>query len=92
MKIIFKNLSLQDIIIYIDPNKTIDDLIRFYFEINKRVYLYRDKKIIFFIDGKKIAPPYPRESIETLKNKVLRSETIRIIVFDPEDKMRKTYI
>ena len=82
MKIIFVNQSLGDTHILIDSKETIDELIKFYCEQIRRKDWYENKSILFLIDGKNIIPPYPKEPIETLINKVVNSETIRIIVKD----------
>ena len=87
--IIFENLNFGDSNILIDPEKTIDELIRIYFKKCKRLDLYGDKTISFLINSKTITPPYPKESIETLKNTVANSETIRIVVNDSDNKMKK---
>ena len=87
MKIIFVNQTFGDIDILIDSNKTIDELIKFYFKTIGRFDLYGDKDIFFLINGKNISPPYPKELVETLKNKVVDYETIRIVVQDNNDKM-----
>ena len=63
-----------------DSNKTIDELIKFYFEIIERKDLYGDENISFLIRSNLIIPPYPKESIETLKNNINKSGAIRIIV------------
>ena len=88
MIIIFQNPGFGDSKILIDSSKTIDELIRFYFEISKRKDLYGDESIIFLIGGKPILPPYPKENIATLKSKIIKSGTIRIVVHDIEDKMK----
>ena len=88
MVIIFQNPGFDDSKILIDSSKTIDELIRFYFEISKRKDLYGDKSIIFLIGGKPILPPYPKENIATLKSKITKSETIKIVVTDIDDKMK----
>ena len=88
MIIIFQNPGFGDSNILIDSSKTIDELIRFYFEISGRKGLYGDKSIIFLIGGKPILPPYPKENIATLKSKITKSETIKIVVTDIDDKMK----
>ena len=87
LKIIFQNPGFGDSNIYIDSSESIDELIRFYFEINKRLDLYGDKSIIFLIDSKCIMPPYSKEPVGTLVNKVVNSKTIKICVDDNDDKM-----
>ena len=88
MIIIFQNPGFGDSNILIDSSKTIDELIRFYFEISKRKDLYGDESIIFLIGGKHIVPPYPKENIATLKDKITKSGTIKIVVVDNDDKMK----
>ena len=88
MIIIFQNPGFDDSKILIDSSKTIDELIRFYFKISGRKDLYGDKSIIFLIEGKYIVPPYPKENIATLKSKITKSGTIRIVVADNDDKMK----
>ena len=88
MIIIFQNPGFGDSKILIDSSKTINELIRFYFDISERIDLYGDESIIFLIGGKDIKPPYPQENIETLKDKITQSETIKIVVVDNDDKMK----
>ena len=78
--IIFQNPRFGDSSILIDSNKTIDELIKFYFEIIERKDLYGDENISFLIRSNLIIPPYPKESIETLKNNINKFGAIRIIV------------
>ena len=73
--------------ILIDSKKTIDDLIRFYFTTIKKSDLYGDKSIYFLINGRNIGPPYLKEPIEILKNKIVNSETFKIVVIDNDDKI-----
>ena len=86
--IIFQNPGFGDSNILIDSSKTIDELIRFYFKISEREDLYGDESIIFLIGGKHIVPPYPKENIATLKDKITKSGTIKIVVVDNDDKMK----
>ena len=66
-------------------------MISFYFEIIKRPELYGDEKIVFLRNGNAIPIPYPKEPIETLKDKIVTLETFRIVVIDQEDKMKKKF-
>ena len=91
-KVIFQNPGFGESNIYIDSSESIDELIRFYFEINKRLDLYGDKSIIFLRDAGCIVPPYPKDPIGTLINKQVNSRTIKIIVNDGDDKMKKINI
>ena len=86
--IIFDNPGIGNKSILIDSNKSIEELIRFYFEVIKRQDLYGDKNISFLKDGKAISPPYPKKSIETLTNKIVPSKTMKIVVADLQDKMK----
>ena len=87
MKVIFQNPGFGNTNILIDSSESIDELIKFYFEINGRIDLYGDKSIIFLIDSKCIMPPYSKEPVGTLVNKVVNSKTIKICVDDNDDKM-----
>ena len=89
MLIIFQNPRFGDSNILIDSNKTIDELIKFYFEISGRKDLYGDESIIFLIRDNSIAPPYPKENISTLKNEITKSGTIKIVVVDNDKKMNQ---
>ena len=73
--------------ILIDYNKTIDELIRFYFNNIGRPDLYGDPSIYFLIGGNNITPPYTKAAVETLRKFELKS--IRIIVEDSQDKIKK---
>ena len=73
--------------ILVDYDKTIDELIKFYFKIIKRPDLYGDQSITFLINARNICPPYPNESVETLLNKIDPQRTVKIIVSDIEDKI-----
>ena len=83
--IIFENALLGNIKILIDSDKTIDELISFYFKVIKRPDLYGGKNFNFLINGECINPPYPQKSVENLKNKVANWETIKIIVNEIKD-------
>ena len=83
--IIFENGRLGNTKILIDSDKTIDELIRFYFKVIKKPDLYGGKNINFIINGECINPPYPQNSVENLKNKIVNWETIKILVNEIED-------
>ena len=57
----------------------------------EKIYM-DDESIIFLVGGNSIIPPYPKKSIETLKNNIANSETINIVVADSDDKMNKIAI
>ena len=89
MTIIFQNPGFGDSTVLIDSNKTIDELIRFYFNISERKDLYGDKSITFLIGSKIIVHPYPKDSVVTLKKRIANSRTIKIVVDDRNDKMKR---
>ena len=60
---------MGDFSILIDPKKTIDELIRFYFETCGKLDLFGDKSTFFLINVDNITYPYPIKLVETLKNK-----------------------
>ena len=88
IKIIFQNPGIGVTSILIDSKETIDELIKFYFKACGRLDLYGDNTIFFLVNGKSIVPPYPKDFVETLKNKFVNSKTIRICVNDSDDKMK----
>ena len=88
IKIIFQNPGIGYTSILIDSKETIDELIKFYFKACGRLDLYGDNTIFFLVNGKSIVQPYPKDFVETLKNKFVNSETIRICVNDSDDKMK----
>ena len=92
MKVIFQNPGFGNTNILIDSSESLDELIKFYFEINGRIDLYGDKSIIFLIDRKCIVRPYPKEPVGILVNKVINSKNIKICVDDNDDKMNKIKI
>ena len=75
--------------VLIDHNQTIDELIRLYFNKIDSSNLYGDPSIWFLIGGRNIIPPYPKEPIETLVDPIVKAETIKILVNDSEDKIKK---
>ena len=85
IKVVFVNHAT----IYINPKKTIEELIKIYFETIKRSDLYGDKEIVFLTDGKNISVPYPKDPVESLKNNAVNSNTINIIISDQNDKLKK---
>ena len=85
--IIFSAPGFGETKILADYDKTIEELIKFYFIIIKRPDLYGDKSINFLINGSVILPPYPNDSIETLLNNIDNYRTVKIVVNDPEDKI-----
>jgi len=87
--VIFQNQGVGDFQILIDYNESIDELIRFYFEINGRSDLYGDQSIRFLRGGECFTPPYPKKLVGTLVNKIVKSKTIKICVDDNDDKMKK---
>ena len=87
IKVIFENPGFGNTNILIDSSESIDELIKFYFEINGRIDLYGDKSIIFLINSKCLVPPYPKEPVGTLVSEVVKSENIKICVDDNDDKM-----
>ncbi len=89
IKIIFENQGFGNSEILIDSKESIDELIRFYFEINERLDLYGDESIRFLISGECIQIPYPKKSVGTLINTYDNFKTIKNVVIDNEDKMRK---
>ena len=89
IKVIFVNQGFGISEILIDSKETINELIRFYFQINGRLDLYGDESIRFLNDGNCFMPPYPPTPVETLINKYVNSKTIRIIVDDNDNKMKK---
>ena len=85
--IIFSAPGFGETKILADYDKTIEEFIKFYFNIIKRPDLYGDKSINFLINGSAILPPYPNDSIETLLNNIDNYRTMKIVVNDPEDKI-----
>ena len=85
---IFETTSQTKVRILIDSDKTIDELIKFYFDELKRPDLYGKQSIWFLINEKNIIPPYPKESLEKLLNKIDNYKTVKIIVNDSEDKIK----
>ena len=89
-KITFVNQNFgDDVNILIDSKETIDELIKFYFEICERSDLYGDKSIQLLVNGKNISPPYPKDFVETLKSIHVNSESIKIIVIDDGKMIRR---
>ena len=86
----FIDTRMNESKILIDSNKTIDELIRFYFEINGRSDLYGDPSIIFLSCGKVISYDFKKKkTIKELMNELGEFDRIYIIVCDIDDKMEK---
>ena len=86
----FIDTRMNESKILIDSNKTIDKLIRFYFEINGRSDLYGDPSIIFLSCGKVISYDFKKKkTIKELMNELGEFDRIYIIVCDIDDKMEK---
>ena len=85
---IFETTNQTKVRILIDSDKTIDELIKFYFDKLKRPDLHGDQSIWFLINGKNIIPPYPKETLDKLLNKIDNYKTVKIIVNDSEDKIK----
>ena len=81
--IFFESAEFGTIRLYIDFNKTIDELIRCYFNEIKRPELYRDKSFSFLVDGECLHFPYSKYSkapVENLISKIDPFKTITIVV------------
>ena len=71
--------------IIIDPNKTIRELIKFYFEKIKRPELFGDKSIRFILNANLIM----HDSNNTIKSYLNKKMTMNTIVVDDlEDKIK----
>ena len=69
--VIFENACIDKKKILVDSSDTIEELIKFYFEVIGKSYLYGDPIINFLISAKTFTPPYSKDIIGTLKNKML---------------------
>ena len=91
LKIVFETTNQDKVRILIDPNKTITELIKFYFQIIKRPELFGDEDIIFLCDGLLIF----HDSKDLVKNHIIKyqkfnfvKDEIIILVDDIEDKIK----
>ena len=78
--IFFEGAEFGNIRIYIDSNKTIKELIRYYFDEIKRPELYDDKSINFLVGGECLHFPYSETPIKNLISKNDPYETITFVV------------
>ena len=85
---ILETTSQTKVKILIDSDKTIDELIKFYFDEIKRPDLYGEQSICFLINGKNIIPPYPKESLDKLLDKIDNNKIVKMIVNDSEEKIK----
>ena len=82
---ILETTSQIKVKILIDSDKTIDELIKFYFDEIKRPDLYGEQSIWFLINGKNIIPPYPKESLNKLLVRYDNCKIVKMIVNDSEE-------
>ena len=76
--------SQDSIKIYIDSEKKMRDLIKFYFEIIKRRDLFGDQTIVFIKDAK----PIPHNSKDLIKNFIHDGNDSNIfLIADTQDKI-----
>ena len=82
-KIIFEDSSQYKVQISIEPEKTIQELIKYYFEVRNRKDLFRDKTISFMLNGNVIF----HDSKDLIKTYINENNDVNIIVVnDVEDK------
>ena len=85
VKIILETTSQTKVQILIDPNKTLTELIQFYFQIIKRPDLFKDKSIRFLLNAKLIS----HDSSDMIKNYISKKVEInKIIIDDLDDKIK----
>ena len=83
VKIILETTSQTKVQILIDPNKTLTELIQFYFQIIKRQDLFKDKSIRFLLNAKLL----PHDSSDMIKKYISNKVEINTIIIDDiEDK------
>ena len=82
-KIIFETTGQYKVQITIEPDKTMEELIKYYFEIRKRKDLFGDKTISFMLNGNVIF----HDSKDKIKKFINQKNDVNIIlVNDVEDK------
>ena len=85
VKILLETTSQGKIKIIIDPNKSIKELIKFYFEKIKRPELFGDQNIRFILNANLISQD-SNQPIKTYLNKKVDVNTI--VIDDLEDKIK----
>ena len=88
MKIIITTTSQYKIGILIDPNKTVKELIKFYFETIKRPELFGDKSITFIWSANVIT----HDSNTTIKSHLNKRLDNNTIVVDDEEGKKLNFI
>ena len=81
----FETTNQIRIEILIDPNKTMRELIKFYFDKIKRGYLFGDKDILFIYGGNSISH-FSDDLIKDIKSGI-DNDSMFILVSDAEDKI-----
>ena len=86
--IMFETTSQNKVNISIDSDKTMEDLIKYYFQLKRRPDLYGDKSINFIMNGNVIL----HNSKDLIKNYIkLEQDKYVIVVNDVEDKLNKKF-
>ena len=91
IKVTFKNLRESKVIILINPNRTIKELVKYFFKIIQRPSLYKEENICLITNGGNIDRKSKNE-IKSLFQLSDEKKELIIIVFDLDEKLKGTIL
>ena len=91
IKVTFMNTAGSKVIILINPNRTIKELVKYFFKIIQRPSLYKEENICLLINGGNIDRKSKNE-IKSLFQLSDEKKELTIIVDDSDEKLKGTIL
>ena len=91
IKVTFMNTRESKVIILINPNRTTEELVKYFFKIIQRPSLYKEENIGLLINGGNIDRKSKNE-IKSLFQLSDEKKELKIIVADPDEKLKGTIL